>query len=578
MKVMQRWIVISLAFTTIVGLSGCEMLFGSDDDDGSGAAPIPVVYDDQIIPIDFSSGGATKEIEMTGLSGRSLYLVKANYSASAAVNEETGVVSYTADGGVVAPSALERESVSMKSDLSQYGITPEELYSGDLRLVTEDGRYILDRRDVREFSAELSHDARAAARSNSRSSVAPERTAEFSVGETTTFAVDDGPNGSDSFEDIPVTLRAKGDHSYIWIHNPNYNNSSSSQTDNELTTAQAQEMSAAFDLIYDEVTNLYGYEIGGGGGGDGGLDGDSRINILFYDIGDDYSADQSGGILGYFWGKDAYTQTQVNEYGWGLDSNEAEIFYIDVHFTDSWSSKIKGTLAHEFQHMIHFNQKRINQGLLSPAWFNEMLSMVAEDMVSETLATTVYQSHPSARIGRYNDGYVLSGVVDWLSDGDVLYSYASAYLFGAFLVRNYGGADLVRELSTNGAVGISSINNALAALSYSERFEDIVEAYARLHVFPTGHPVLAHDFSGGDVSYGGETYRLPSFDLFDVQNFDGTDGPFVLDIDSHTLDTVRPYGFQTWSAASWQNLSTDNFTVELERPTNSDVQLYLMIK
>ncbi|MFP4153429.1 MAG: M30 family zinc metallopeptidase [Alkalispirochaeta sp.] len=366
-----------------------------------------------------------------------------------------------------------------------------------------------------------------------------------------------------------------GEHCYIWVHNANFDDTSTDDRDNKITSTQAEAMRDAFEAIYPEITNLLGYEIGGGPGGDGGLDGDTRVSILFYDIRNDYSVDQWGGVLGYFWPKDGYTQEQLD--GSGYESNEAEIFYIDVHFTDFWPDGIAGTLAHEYQHMIHFAQKD-RQGVPTQTWFNEMLSMVTEDFVSETLGTTVYQSHPSGRVGYYNGGYPVSGIVDWHYDAYNLYSYAGAYVFGAFLARNYGGADLIHELLTNSSAGISSINAALSHLGYSERFEDIVEEYSKVHVFPTGHADMDHGFFGTTESFGSETYRLPSFDLFDIGDGDGTYGPIVLDVEQHELPTVRPYGFQTWSAPAWQNLPTDTFTVELERPANASVQLYLMVK
>ena len=272
------------------------------------------------------------------------------------------------------------------------------------------------------------------------------------------------------------------------------------------------------------------------------------------------------------WGKDAYTQADLDDWGFDLKSNKMEIFYIDAHFTGIWQDGIVSTLTHEYQHMIHFAQKA-TQGLESPTWFNEMLSMVAEDYLSETLGTSLYSSHPSGRIADYNGYYHLSGIVDWLAGSEVYHSYASAYLFGGFLSRNYGGAELVNQLSSNDQVGIGSINDALSSAGYTETFTDVVAEYAKLHVYPTGHPDVEHDYSGGTDAFGAISYTLPTFDLFDIG-----EGPRVFTVGTDVVSEIRPYGFQVWSQGSWQNLVSDDLTVDLARPSNDSVQLYLMIK
>lgn len=524
-----------------------------------------------VVEVNFAPGETSRSVPLTDLTGKSVYLVKANY-APGAVSESTGVLSQRMrpGGGDSVSSYLDTR---LQNKLTQAGISGRELENGNLRFVSDDGRYILDRQDVVEFNT---RPLPGGVQRGGRRSTLPglERSRSYTVGQTRSFWVDDGPNNqSGTFEEIQATLRAVGESSYIWVHDANYDDSSTSDNDNRLNTAQAEAMRDAFETLYPEVTNIFGYEIGGGPGGDGGLDSDERISVLFYDIQNDYSSTQSGGVLGYFWGKDAYTQDQLDSGGAGyLKSNEMEMFYIDAHFTDSWQDKIEGTLAHEYQHMIHFAQKAA-QGLSSPTWFNEMLSMVAEDYLSQTLGTTVYDSHPSSRIWAYNDYYHLSGITDWLDGSLVYHSYASAYLFGGFLSRNYGGAELINQLSINDQVGISSVDDALDSLGYTETFSDVVAEYAKLHVYPTGHADIDYDYTGGAESFGAISYTLPTFDLFDIG-----DGPRVFTIGTDTVSEIRPYGFQVWSQGSWTNLSSNDLTVQLERPSNDSVQLYLMIK
>ncbi|MFW6363721.1 MAG: M30 family zinc metallopeptidase, partial [Spirochaeta sp.] len=506
-----------------------------------------------IYEVTFGSGEDSTSVTMGEVQGQSVFLVKANFSGSA-TSEPHGILS------------------SMTQNRSSFGAAVQRTeYTPHSGIVTQ------DRPDVTEFNTRPVPQS-ITDTSRSRSTLpgveSPQRS--YSEGDTRSFWVDDGPNEqSGVFDEITATLRAVGDNSYIWIHDSVYDDSSTADDDNLLTTAQAEAMRDAFELLYPRVTNLYGYELGGGPGGDGGMDGDERISILFYDIGSDYEATQDRGVLGYFWGKDAYTQAEMDVYD--LKSNEAEIFYMDAHFTDFWQKGIESTLAHEYQHMIHFNQKNVLQNIASETWFNEMLSMVAEDYLSETLGTVLYDSHPSGRISMYNNYYDYSGITDWLSGDYNIVSYSSAYLFGGFLARNYGGAELINQLSTNNKAGIASINAALQTLGYTEDFQDIMEEYAKLHVYPTGHGVLNKDFSGGEQAFGGITYNLPTFDLFSTE-VNGGPGPIVFDPADYSGLNLRPYGFQVWQSAEWDTIADEEITIHLDKPNGSNVRLFLMKK
>ncbi len=110
-----------------------------------------------------------------------------------------------------------------------------------------------------------------------------------------------------------------------------------------------------------------------------------EITILLTDINNDNSS--NGGVVGYFWAKDNYTQSTV------AGSNERVIFYIDsVMYANNdsdgdgnadnyWENIIYSTLAHEFQHMINFYQRVAKRGLATETWYNEMLSAAIEDIV-----------------------------------------------------------------------------------------------------------------------------------------------------------------------------------------------------
>lgn len=217
----------------------------------------------------------------------------------------------------------------------------------------------------------------------------------------------------------------------------------------------------------------------------------ANIDILLYDIDDD---NQEGGTLGYFWRKDNY---RSGFYG----SNARLMFYMDsVYYADGesgdgpagWNLEDDypamqiSTLAHEFQHMIHWYQKAVAEstgsstGSTSDIWINEMLSLMAEDFVSQRLQDSAGESirGPRGVIGA-SEGNVdnTNGRIpsfntfnDWplnIWNGDYR-DYSVAYAFGAYLARNFGGEELFAEILRSDRPDVGSIEDALSAVLGTE--------------------------------------------------------------------------------------------------------------
>jgi hypothetical protein len=246
---------------------------------------------------------------------------------------------------------------------------------------------------------------------------------------------------SRTFVQKQATLRATGQYGNIWIMDENYGSGSSSK---KITTTQAQTLAAKFDSIYPIETNLLGYEYGGEPGGNGGKDGDPKIQILIYDI---------DAVAGFFWGKDFYEQSQLSP----TKTNLAEIFYIDASQVNDVPEYIYSALFHEFQHMINFNMKSVKHNRSSESWYNEMLSVMAEDVISPLIGIGPANSgHPiRSRIPTFLNNYHLVGMSEWVTLSSA--SYAKGFAFGAYLMRNYGGANLLKEMLANNSTNIDSV-------------------------------------------------------------------------------------------------------------------------
>jgi hypothetical protein len=386
-------------------------------------------------------------------------------------------------------------------------------------------------------------------------------------------------------------LKGKSTYASVWVAT-DYDAGLTSG-DYVINTALAQTIADTFTYFYPIETNIFGYEYGGGSNGSGGRDGKKPIDIVLYDIGGDSNQVLSkGGVVGYFWGKDWYptTSSDNNYYTY---SNYGEIFYIDTVFASAKSGVMYSTLLHEFQHMIDWNVKYVTNGKAPKTWYNEMLSQVAEDMMSSyltsKLGSSIYDDASdgviAGRIPYFNAGYYLSGLTDWLTGDDVYYSYAGSYAFGAYLARNYGGASLIQSIASNDTVDTSSISAALSSLNCSEstfsaafaRFPEALICSSSSNEAATLATVNTFDRESQKI-VGVYTYTFPAFDVADYSYTSGSStyyGPGVFTLASDP--SIRPYGCFIQSSTSWLKVK-DSLTITLKKPTNPNISMYLVVR
>jgi hypothetical protein len=379
------------------------------------------------------------------------------------------------------------------------------------------------------------------------------------IGDTRLFWVE----GESGWEQIAAELLAEGTHAKVWAFA------------NTISGAEAVALIAAFDGIYDYETNVFGYEFGGGPGGDGGIDGDPKIEILAYDI-------LAPNVAGYFWAKDWYDQATLDRTNTQkVMTNNAEIFYIDSELTHTRSKLIYSTLAHEFQHMINFNEKTIKKGKTAASWFNELLSMLAEDMIAPKIGIVAGENegHPiDERIPVFLENYYKTGVSEWLTEHPVLLSYSNVYAFGAYLARNFGGADFLKTIMENGDVDEAAITAALARHGYPLDFDAALRGYAEALVYKDN---THYSFNKTvDSVINDERYTFKKFDIFKTRA-SGKSGP-VKFLYNEGTEPLPVRGIVLETAPDWTNLSGDiSFRLSAPRSAenraNPDVQMVILI-
>jgi len=368
----------------------------------------------------------------------------------------------------------------------------------------------------------------------------------------------------------------------VWVSNDSFDSGSGCSKAECVTQTMVDALADNFlstgldNDIYDWVTNIYGEEWETDTNGYSGLiPKNDEITILLTDIDNDNSA--NGGVVGFFWSKDNFLASSIS------GSNERVMFYIDAvmfangestwSIDDYWPKELVSTLAHEFQHMINFYQKRILFDTDTDTWINEMLSESTEDLVATKInhigprgvdPDIGSAGDPGNTLGRYplfNANNTLS-LTDWTNQ---LKDYSKVNAFGAYLLRNYGGAKVLHDIMHNGFENELAVVDAVnkSVNGSGKIFSDLLSEWG-VAVILSDHDMLVDtpEYNTGDFTlnvYNGTTYELGSINFF---NYDPQPTIYT------TAGTVQPNGNYYYKIG--ENLTGDiNISLELNGQTEA---------
>ena len=213
--------------------------------------------------------------------------------------------------------------------------------------------------------------------------------------------------------EIWATLHSVTPHAYFYVQD-----GESVSQDDIAKAGQTFE-----DTIYPEVTQAFGHELSPG------VDNDVRITIFNGPL---------EGAAGYFSDLDEYPQALAPL------SNEREMVYMDLSLglgSDGYTS----VLAHELQHLVHFNGNPRED-----LWINEGLSVVAGSLPNQQddFGATFLQ-HPDTQLN------------EWDASGDNYAHYGAAGLFFRYLVLRSEGVNPLRDLVFENDKGTTGIDDYL---------------------------------------------------------------------------------------------------------------------
>ncbi|MBF0408600.1 MAG: hypothetical protein HQM10_14720 [Candidatus Riflebacteria bacterium] len=230
-------------------------------------------------------------------------------------------------------------------------------------------------------------------------------------------------------------------------------------SDKSLARMKLKELADEFDgVIYPRMREWFGTEPD--------FDQDAKIYILLDDI-----QDGLGQFLGYFWAGNQFSRSSLSM------SNEKELLYIDLFPNYVYNpSRVYGTIAHEFVHMIHFNEGvTVENGEMKDEerWLEEGFTQYGQYLYNKTHTSNLDE------FIKEPDTILVEPRVDvWLGN-DPFANYGASYLFLFYLIEKYGannGPGFMRNLVRDRTKGIESLNNSLR--QFNTTFDQVFSDWA----------------------------------------------------------------------------------------------------
>jgi hypothetical protein len=246
------------------------------------------------------------------------------------------------------------------------------------------------------------------------------------------------------------------------------------------------------NAIHPGLTNAFGNEP------DPGIDGDPKIYILLLNIRDGFTAGVSTSyIAGYFDPMNEYALSAQNSH-----SNQKEVLFLNINPAvriNPNGTNFFVTIAHELQHMIHWEQKTHQQGLHDDTWIDEAMAQVSR--------TYCGYGPDYASVFSYENDMNLDVNHSLVSFDETVGNYGMVYMWAQYIKDQFDQASLAStshpvfwEMLHNPFTGISEVNNTLATIASTRNFSSSFEDWAMANFFgnretivePTGNDAWSY--------------------------------------------------------------------------------------
>lgn len=261
-------------------------------------------------------------------------------------------------------------------------------------------------------------------------------------GDKALFSVDKNYD-ADKRSTVNATLAWSGQKIYFYADDAWWNGLDSPSRQNYNTVFQNLDKEFA-GHIYPKLVELFGTDV------NPVVDRGGKITVLIHPMVKDAG--------GYITTADGYSKYQVPS------SNEREMVYFNARFIDS--PLAKAYLAHEFTHLITFNQKDRLRNVSDDVWLNEARADYSSTILGYD--TPFAQSNFDQRVKSFV-AQPLASLVEWENKTA---NYGATHLFMQYLVDQYGIEVIANSMKTE-QTGVASIEYALRKNGFEKKFAQV---------------------------------------------------------------------------------------------------------
>ncbi len=202
------------------------------------------------------------------------------------------------------------------------------------------------------------------------------------------------------------------------------------------------------------------------------IDHNGRVLILLSPVVNALTPAGEQSFIAGFFNPDDLAQGLDDQEGSISQGNAGEMFYAVVpdpaglhglkHTPENIVRALTPVLAHELQHMIHFNQRLMHGAVEATRWLEEALAHTAEDTVGGVLLqrgdevrARQFRRENYLRAAHYLADPASTSIVGFTNDG-TLEERGGAWLFLKYLTGRFGG-DLLQRLTESKETGAANV-------------------------------------------------------------------------------------------------------------------------
>ena len=242
--------------------------------------------------------------------------------------------------------------------------------------------------------------------------------------------------GDTTFTKVNIKCVGISEYAYLFIET----------TSKDYTQDIIEKIKAGIDGLFPIIHEKYGTP--------NDVDGNGKVIVLFTPFTDN-------NLMGYFFSGDKYTKIGYQY------SNESDIFYINYNVAKSDIDGVLSTIAHEYQHMIHFDVRHNNNLNPLDLWINEGLSMQA--------------MHHSGYLSKQRADYVSYFINSYagetlLEDGSNEFSignYGYTLVFFRYLLERFGD-EIIKKIYASKETGYKVIEE-VTGHKFNNIFDDFIK-------------------------------------------------------------------------------------------------------